>query len=140
MKKIIDFFKKWFWFFKHASKYHALCGVLEKHIDKAKVIEQSLNEKLTSNIPIFTTVRSFNSENGDKAFWPWVRALLTSDEYKYLLFCLRENTIRDLTMATNIDLIHEINGRLKMLQMLDMYLTQGLTQYDNEQKAKIQRT
>jgi hypothetical protein len=137
IKKIKMFFVNAWKTFKEVQRQNYLSGVLENTIKSVDELRKEADEKLKRAEVIYTTVRSFASENGEKLFWPWVRAVLVSDEYKYLIFFLRENTIRELVQTSDVNMIHEINGRLKMLQILDTFLAQGLTQYDADQKNKV---
>jgi len=141
MKKLIAELRV-FW----ADLVKALKHVIHKPLDKMlaeKIDEVSAlydkYQRLLAVAPVvYTVVRSYNSENGDKVFWPWVKNVLLSEEYKYLIFSMRENVIRELAQTSDPDKMREINGQLKMLQILDAYLTRGLTQYESEQaKNKI---
>jgi hypothetical protein len=93
--------------------------------------------KLQTAPVVYTPVHSFNSVAGDKLFWPWTRAVLASEEYKYLIFSLRESVINEIVQTSEPDKMRELNGQLKMLKVIDNYLTTGLTQYDAEQKNKV---
>jgi hypothetical protein len=114
-----------------------LAKILENQIADVKNIKRDYESRLAKLDVIYTTVRSFNGESGDKIFWPWARSVLLSEEYRYLIFIMRENVIRELTQTSDIIRIHELNGQLKMLQIMDTFLTRGLAQYDAEQKNKV---
>jgi hypothetical protein len=122
------------WKFIFNRKINALEIMLRAKIDEVEKMRVEFENKAPV---VYTTIRSYNSENGDKVFWPWVRSVLVSDEYRYLIFTLRENVIRELTQTSDITSIHEANGQLKMLQMLDTFLTRGLKQYDAERKNPL---
>ena len=81
-------------------------------------------------------MRSFRGEDGDKVFWAWVRSVFVSDEYRFLIFTLRENIIQRMTQTSSIDALHEETGMLKMLFILDSFLTQGLAQHDEQNKVQ----
>ena len=110
---------------------------LQEQIKKVYEMQAQLLKQLAQSERVYTSVQSFNSTAGDKLFWPWTRALIASDEYKYLIFSLRESVINELVQVSEPDKMRELNGQLKMLKVIDNYLTTGLAQYDAEQKNKV---
>ena len=124
--------------FKRSQNFTDLEQLLIKKINDVLDIESKYDKKMSTAPVVYTMVRSYNSETGDKVFWPWVKNVLMSEEYKYLLFTMRENVIREMVQASDPAKMHEISGQLKMLQILDAYLARGLTQYEFEQtKNKV---
>jgi hypothetical protein len=137
MKAIREWFYWVFSCFQHGRKCAELSMSLQKNIEMARGIIAEHERKAKDAQIIYTPVKNYNSSNGDKIFWPWVRSVLVSEEYKYLIFVMRENTIRELAETSDIVRIHEANGQLKMLAMIDSYLNRGLAQYDTNEKNPI---
>lgn len=92
------------------------------------------DEKMKKNERIYTTIRSFYGN--DDAFWGWAKTLVSSDEFKYLLFSIRENAIRELVQCVDNGKLPELNGRIQMVQIIDAYLRKGIEDYE----AQVQRT
>jgi hypothetical protein len=133
VKNIIHFIKVFFYYLFRRDAAFIRQKLAE--VEQFRVILA----KQQANAPVvYTSVQSFNSQAGDKLFWPWVRMLIKSEEYKYLIFSLRESVINELVQVSEPDKMRELNGQLKMLKVIDNYLTTGLTQYDAEQKNKVQ--
>jgi hypothetical protein len=134
INKIKTFFVNLFKVFSDTKKYGEVIETLKTEVSKVKALELALQNKINKAEQIHTTIRTFYGENGDKEFWPWAKRLVASDEYKYLLFFLRENTIREYTQTSAPATMIEINGKLKMLAELDIYLNRGIEEYERDQK------
>ena len=139
MRIIIAWFQRFFYTFKEIEKQKQLTALLERKMTEVNDMRITLDKKISAAEVVYTPVKSFNSEAGDKLFWPWAKELLTSEQYKYLIFFMRANNIRELVQTSDVNMVHELNGRLKMLQIIDNFLTTGLTQYDNENKVQRDR-
>jgi hypothetical protein len=134
IKKIILFFSGWWKPIKNAKQYREIVEMLETELERTKALAETYEAKIEKADHVYTTIKSFSHEDGDKIFWPWVRQLISSDEYRYLIFLMRENTIREYTITENPIVISEINGKIKMLGEICIFLTQGLKAYDAKQK------
>jgi hypothetical protein len=134
VKNIIHFIKVFFYYLFRRDAAFIRQKLAEVEQFRAILAKQQANAPV-----VYTSVQSFNSQAGDKLFWPWVRMLIKSEEYKYLIFSLRESVIGELVQTSDPDKMRELNGQLKMLKVIDNYLTTGLTQYDAEQKNKVRR-
>ena len=138
IQRIIDFYRRFVRTWDDVKLERKTELVLVSQITKVKKLAADYEKKIAASDVVYTTVaQTFNSENGEKVFWPWVRSVLISDEYKFLIFTMRENVIRELSQTSDVTRIHEINGQLKMLLIIDSFLSRGLTQYDAEQKNKV---
>jgi hypothetical protein len=82
--------------------------------------------------PIYTTVRAFASKGDNDRFWAWVKSVVVAEEYGYLIFILRENTIREMVGVTDATKLMQLSARLDTLQIIDRYLHQGMTEHENE--------
>jgi hypothetical protein len=130
IKKILRWIDGWLRPIRNAKQYAIILDEVKRKLEETKMLAAQYEKKIADADKIYTTIRTFHSEDGDKAFWPWVRSIYVSDEYRYLVFLLRENTIREYTQTTDIVTIHEINGKLKMLSEMDALITQGLRAYE----------
>jgi len=126
IKSIINAVKSYF------ARRFMLRKLLESKLREVEKMEVAYNEKLARCETVYTTVQTYNGKERNTVFWAWVRSVLVSDEYKFLMFSLRESTIRELAQCSDTSRIIEINGQLKMLQVIDNYLTRGLAQNDAE--------
>ena len=127
MKK--TFLKILYWF---VSKIKTL--VLDMQLQEVKILHGKYEDRLKKKDNIYTTIKSFYGD--DDVFWKWANSLVSSDEFKYLLFCLRENAIRDLVHCADNSKLLEKNGRIQMLEIMDAYLRKGIQEYE----AQVQRT
>lgn len=82
--------------------------------------------------PIYTTIRGFAGPDGQQKFWPWVKSVISEDEYRYMIFVIRENVIRDLTGATDPSVIARLSARIEMLWIIDQFLHQGVSAYESQ--------
>lgn len=139
IKLVIAWLSRFFYVFRELDKHKKIYDLLQGKVAAVESMREQYETMISKAEKIYTPVRSFNSEAGDKLFWPWVKVLLSSEEYKYLIFSMRENVIRELVQASDVNAIHDLSGRLKMLQIIDNFLTTGLIHYDNAQKSKVQR-
>lgn len=92
-----------------------------------------IEEDLRAAPKTYTTIKSFYGHDAD--FWRWAKEVMVSDEYRYLIFSLRENIIREMVALSDPSKLIECNGRLNMLQILDRYINVGLKEYED----KLQR-
>lgn len=125
--------KKWFTNILYWIVKKIKTPVLDLQIYEVKILAAKYAERLAKNDPIYTTVRSFY--NNEDAFWGWAKALVSSDEFKFLLFSVRENAIRELVQCSDNARLPELNGRIQMVQIFDAYLRKGI----DEHEAEIQR-
>lgn len=119
-------------------KEKSLVRALEETVSIAKRLEAELSGKLANADRIYTTIKTFY--NQDAAFWPWAKELIVTDQYKYLLFSLRENTIREMVGCTDTQKLIEYNGRLNMIQIFDRYLSTGIKEYEEKLLRDQQNT
>jgi hypothetical protein len=135
MKRIIDAIKRFvkFW---HDSRVgsEAFVALLKQKIDEVDAMGTKYAKLLDSSPVIYTSVQTFVSPEGEKQFWPWVKSVLVSDQYRFLIFSLRESVIREMAQASDVIKLHEMSGRLQMLQVIDNYLTRGLKEYESASK------
>jgi hypothetical protein len=103
-------------------------------IREVEMLAAKFAVRLEKNETTYTTIRSFYRD--DDAFWGWAKALVSSDEFKYLIFSVRENAIRELVQCTDNSKLMELTGRIQMVQIFAAYLRTGIEQYE----AEIQRT
>lgn len=104
----------------------------KKLIDKALVDVDKLRCELETikKVPIFTTIRTFRTEEEFGGLWQWVKSTIMTDEYKFIMFILRENTIREMVGVTEAIKIQELNARLNMLAIIDRYLSTEVEQHE----------
>jgi hypothetical protein len=131
VKRIIEALKRFvkYWHDSRAGT-QAYVNLLKQKIDEVDAIAAGYAAKKDAADVVYTSVRSYNSPEGDKVFWPWVRSVMLCDEYRFLIFSLRESVIREMAQASDAVKLHEMSGRLQMLQAIDNYLIQGLRAYD----------
>jgi hypothetical protein len=98
-------------------------------------LEELYEERL--KYPVCTTIRVFKGKDDDHAFWQWAKSLIASDEYKFLIFSLRENTIREMVGVSDAAKIIELNARLNMLAIIDKYLETGIEEHGKLQVLGI---
>ena len=88
-----NFFRRIITFFSRFIPNAKDKAFFQEQIKKVYEMQAQLEKQLAQSERVYTSVQSFNSAAGDKLFWPWTRALIASDEYKYLIFSLRESVI-----------------------------------------------
>ena len=136
IKKIVLWFTQWIDAFKDAETERQKIELLDHGIAQTAKLADEYEKKIADANTIYTTVRSFRGEDGDKVFWAWVRSVFVSDEYRFLVFTLRENIIQRMTQTSSVDALHEETGMLKMLFILDSFLNQGLAKHDEQNKVQ----
>jgi hypothetical protein len=118
MKKIFAFLFGW---------------MINDKLKELRLIEKALNDKIATTQPIYTTIKPFNGMNTD--YYGWVCSLLSSDEYKFFVFDLRENVIREMVGQTDEKELLKASGRLDMLNAIGNYFLR----YKHEYEDSIQR-
>jgi hypothetical protein len=126
MKNLINRVLKWF-----ASKVKS--AELDAHIAEVKKMQAEYEELLKKNPPVYTTIKTF--KGNDNEFWNWCKILSSCDEYRFLLFSIRENCIREIVSCGDAVRLPELNGRLQMIQIIDTYIEKGVAEYED----KLQR-
>jgi hypothetical protein len=96
-------------------------------IEELKRIEEALNRKLEDTV--YTTVRSFRGM--DAEYYGFACEVLSRDEYKYMLFDLRENVFRAMSEEQDKENLLRHLGRLDMINVIDNYLKKYKVEYED---------
>lgn len=108
---------------------------LQKKIDEAEKLTEELQNKL--NTPILSTIKSLRRTDSDRnRYFRWLRDLLYSDEWRFLVFELRENTISEMCGVLDFNKLVELNARLSMLNIICNYIKTEVDNYEDQ----VQRT
>ncbi|MBN1294372.1 MAG: hypothetical protein JXB48_21225 [Candidatus Latescibacteria bacterium] len=99
-----------------------------------KEIENKLLEAISREKTVYTTIRSFKGMNQE--YYSWVSTLISTEQYKFLLFDLRENVIREMTNDKNIQ---RCLGRIDMISIIDNYLKTYKRDYEEEFRRDTER-
>lgn len=110
----------------------------EKVLSRAEELKNELEQRVKS--PVFTTIRTFREPGEYNAYMVWIKSVITSDEYRFLVFQLRENTIMEMVGVTDADKIKELNSRLNMLMIIDKYLHHELENYETQIRRSEENT
>lgn len=102
-------------------------------LDRARDLRNDLEDRLRH--PIYSTIKPFRAPSEVSQLISWIKGTINSDEYKFVIFQLRENTIAEMVGVTEADKIRELNARLNMLAIIDKYLHIEVEKYE----AKIRR-
>ena len=103
---------------------------LDERIKLTDKLYATLQDRLAS--PIYTTIKTFKTTQELNGFWIWVKSLLQTDEYRFMIFSLRENVILEMVGVTDSVKIHELNARLNMLAIIDRFLQTGVEEHESE--------
>jgi hypothetical protein len=122
----MNIFKKFFAWISSNSKTREL----DIHLAEVRKMQLEYEDLLKKNPAIYTTIKTFRGL--DDQFWGWLKTLEASDEYRFLIFTLRENAIGEIVANKGDSNIHELIGRLQMVRIIDNYIQQGLRQYEDK--------
>jgi hypothetical protein len=100
-----------------------------KKIEELNRIEKALNDKLSEVNTVYTTIKIFSGI--DTSYYSWLCGILKSEEYRYLLFDLRENVLRDMVSTSDKEQIMRNMGRLDMIGIIDNYINRYKIDYEN---------
>ena len=112
--------------------------LFRSRVEELKRIEEALTAKLEAQNTVYTTIRSFKGLN--KEYYGWVCEVLSRDEYPYLLFDLRENVIREMSIVDDKEKSSRFLGRLDMLNVIDNYLNTYKREYENSIRRNSENT
>ena len=107
-------------------------------IEELKRIEEALNQKLAAANTVYTTVRSFRGM--DAEYYGFACEVLSRDEYKYLLFDLRENVFREMSEEQDREKLLRHLGRLDMINVIDNYLKKYKAEYEDSIRRDTENT
>jgi hypothetical protein len=105
-------------------------------VEELKRIEKAMNEKLEIADMVYTTVRSFRGI--DAEYYGWVCETLSRDEYRYMLFDLRENVFREMSDQDDKEKVMRSMGRLDMINVIDNYLKRYKRDYEDSIRRNIE--
>lgn len=112
------------WLFRD---YHKL---MDERVEELKAIESAFEQKKAQIVPVYTTIRAMQGTNAE--YYGWTCALLASDEFKYFLFDLRENILRELVGMEDSTKIQRHIGRLEMINVVENYLKRLKLEYEDK--------
>lgn len=118
MKRLLYWLVKWI---KTAEADRVLADARRLADDYQKAIDKADH--------VYTTIRSFRDEPA--AYWQWAKAVLDSDQFRFLVFQLRENIIREMSGCYDKDKLIAQLGRMEMLHIISNYLRSGIDEYEN---------
>lgn len=104
--------------------------LLSSRLRQLQEIEKALENRISSIQNIYTSVRTFTGLNAE--YYDWVCRMLTSDEYKYMCFDLRENVIREMVSTKDEKELIKHTGRLEMINVIGNYLTRYKAEYEEK--------
>ena len=99
-----------------------------KRIDELNRIEQALNDKIAKVNTTYTTVKSFRGM--DKTYYSWLCVILERDEYRYMLFDIRENILREMAGRSDKDQVMRDLGRLDTIGIIDNYIKRYKAEFE----------
>lgn len=104
---------------------------LEEKLKAADSLIDDLLEK--GKRPVFTTIISlFGSDNDRNRFYKWMRNTISCDEWKFLVYQLRENTITEMCGVSDSLKLVELNARLSMLEIICRHMKTEVENYENQ--------
>jgi len=112
--------------------------LFRSRVEELKRIEEALNAKLEQQNTVYTTIRSFKGLN--KQYYNWICELIAREEYAYMLFDLRENIIRQMSLSDDKEKAARYLGRLDMLNVIDNYLKQYKREYEDQIRRNSKNT
>jgi hypothetical protein len=103
---------------------------VQGRIDDLNALEVQQDRMMATSPKLYTTIEGFKGR--DDEFFGWVKQLIESPQYRYLIFDLRENTLREMVGCLDHAKLIDFNGRLNMLLILDAYLSKGLLEHEDK--------
>lgn len=86
-----------------------------------------------SKSPVYTTIKSFFRTKEDEfGYYRWLRSTISSDEWKFMLFQLREATIAEMVGVVDSVQLLTLNARLSMLAIIDRFLNTETENYETQ--------
>lgn len=103
--------------------------IVDKQLQELRLIENQFEELSKRTPRTYTTIRSFSGHNAE--YYTWVNSVLNSEEYRYFIFDLRENIIREMIgMKDEKDLLKK-TGQLETINVIGNYLIRYKTEYED---------
>ena len=112
--------------FKRQEEPKKTVSDFESRLLKANALIQEAEARL--RCPVYTTIPTFAGPEAMNRFWEWVRRMISCDEYRFMIFMLRENVIERLATTSDKDAVMEYKAFLLMLSNIDRFLQEGTQQ------------
>ena len=103
--------------------------LFKSDLDEIKRIELALKEKVENVNTIYSTAKSFKGINVE--YYSFVCELLQKEEYRYMLFDIRESVIKGMAETTDKELFARCVGRLDTINIIDNYLKRYKQEYED---------
>lgn len=107
--------------------------LFKKELKQLRELEAKLDSKLREQEIVYTTIKTHKGI--DREYYSWVCNTLASEEYRFCLFDIRENIIREMAGIEDKEKAVRFLGRLDMVNIIENYL-RG---YKNEYEAALRR-
>jgi hypothetical protein len=100
----------------------------DKALSEARALSKEYRNAIDKADTVYTTIRSFRDD--PSSYWQWAKSLRDSDQFKFMIFQLRENVIREMVGCYDKDKLLVHVGRMEMLNVLTTYLSAGVNEYE----------
>ena len=104
--------------------------LLSNRFKQLQEIESALTKRIDEIQTVYTTIKTFTGMNTE--YYGWVTRLLDSEEYKFMMFDLRENIIRETIGSKDENDMLRNAGRLDMINVIGNYLVRYKKEYEEK--------